>query len=231
MREIPDPPPLLRTVAWCVGLLGLLLGLNIMVTQTVQYVQLRDDVGFLPIKQAYHHLPVWKAAFYTHVFSSIFCLLAAVTQFLPIRNRTVAAIHRWMGRLYVFAVLILACPSGGVLAWYAEGGPVGRAGFLTLTLSWFGTTLAGLLAIRRRKIDAHLAWMTRSYALTFSAVTLREWQHWLNIWLPPDIDLNPITAWLGWIPNLIVAEVWIRWRARRQRSEQRLHESHKDDRK
>jgi len=187
-----------------------------MLEQTLQYHMIRDDVGFLRLKRRYHHLFHWKAAFYAHVFSSIFCLLAAFTQFAPIRTRTLALIHRWSGRAYVFIILLVAAPSGVVLACYAEGGIIGRIGFLTLALLWFTTTAMGLIAIRKRKIQSHLEWMTRSYALVFSAITLRLWQHWLDVLLPAHIDLHPITAWLSWIPNLLLAEILIRLVSRRR---------------
>ena len=54
--------------------------------------------------------------------------------------------------------------------------------------------------------------MIRNYSLTFGAVTLR-------IWLPLFIVLfgierfelsYAIIAWLAWVPNLIVAELFIR---------------------
>jgi Predicted membrane protein (DUF2306) len=212
----PEPPPVLITLAWCAGLLVLFHGWAVMLDQTGQYFQLRDDVGFLPIKRQYHHLFHWKAAFYTHVFSSILTLFAAFTQFLPIRNRALAGLHRSIGKGYVAVVLLVASPSGAVLAWYAEGGWVGRLGFSLLTVLWFTTTALGLHAIWKRNVGQHLVWMTRSYALTFSAVTLREWQHWLDLLLPPNIDLVPITAWLGWVPNLLVAELWIRLKTRRK---------------
>ena len=58
----------------------------------------------------------------------------------------------------------------------------------------------------------HRNWMIRNYSLTFAAVTLR-------IWLPLFIVLfgiehfelsYAIIAWLAWVPNLIVAELFIR---------------------
>jgi hypothetical protein len=205
-----QPPPVLKVLAWVMGLLALLHGATIMAEQTVQYLELRDDAGFLPVKARYHHIAIWKPAFYIHVFSSFFALFAAFTQFLPLRTRRLVRIHRTMGKGYVGVILLIAAPSGAILAVYAEGGWIGKLGFSLLATLWFWSTFAGLRAIKSKQLQQHLAWMTRSYALTFSAVTLREWQLWLNDWLPPHIDLFPITAWLGWVPNLLLAEWWIR---------------------
>lgn len=56
-------------------------GTFLMLKLVMQYSALDDHVGFLQEKQAYLHLKVWKAAFYTHVFSSVLTLLAGFTQF------------------------------------------------------------------------------------------------------------------------------------------------------
>jgi hypothetical protein len=55
--------------------------------------------------------------------------------------------------------------------------------------------------------------MIRSFALTLSAVTLRLWK----LGITNTIDIKPmdayrIVAWLGWVPNLLIAEMYIRLR-------------------
>ena len=58
---------------------------------------------------------------------------------------------------------------------------------------------------------AHRDFMIRSYALTLSAVTLRAWKWAItnSVQLPP-MDVYRAVAWLGWVPNLIAAELLIR---------------------
>ena len=58
----------------------------------------------------------------------------------------------------------------------------------------------------QRDIPAHRRWMTRSYALTTAAITLRIY---LLIILTQNIPFVPAyrtIAWLCWIPNLLLAE-------------------------
>ena len=212
--RMPEPPPIGRVVLWLAVLFALIHGCMALYEQTVQYFALSDGVGFLPLKKKVIHLPHWKSAFYVHVFTSIFALFAAFTQFVPIKNRWLAKVHRWAGRIYVFNILLLCAPSGLLLACYAEGGIVGRLGFATLACLWFATTALGLRAILKRKVSRHQEWMIRSYALTFSAVTLREWQYWFAVLLPPTYNTFPLVAWLGWLLNLMLAEIWIRWKRR-----------------
>ena len=63
--------------------------------------------------------------------------------------------------------------------------------------------------------------MIRNFALTFAAVTLRLWMMPLTLLLG-EVAGCEVTAWICWIPNLIVAEGivqgWFRRRARRRRS-------------
>lgn len=171
----------------------------------------KQEPDFLDVKSHVAHVPHWKAALYTHVFSGMCALCAMLTQFFRSRRPWTIAMHRLMGRMYAVVVLVIAAPSGAILAWYAEGGISGRLGFGTLVALWALTTAEGVRAARARDYALHRAWMIRSFALTLSAVTVREWQFWLGIYLPPHVDINSITAWMGWLPNLLIAECWLRW--------------------
>lgn len=53
--------------------------------------------------------------------------------------------------------------------------------------------------------------MFRSYALTFSAITLRTWKLVLPAIITIDsLTLYQVDAWLGFVPNLLLAEWYIR---------------------
>jgi hypothetical protein len=124
-----------------------------------------------------------------------------------IRQRRIA-VHRWFGRLYVFGVLI-----GGVasllLSMRADGGLATRLGFGMLAVLWLGSTGAAYVHIRNRRIELHRAWMLRSYALTFAAVTLRIWLPLSQIAGIPFQEAYAAIAWLCWVPNLVVVEWFI----------------------
>ncbi|WP_372012686.1 DUF2306 domain-containing protein [Pseudoxanthomonas sp. 10H] len=130
-----------------------------------------------------------------------------------LRNRWLG-LHRWLGRAYVLAVA-----AGGiaalVLALRTTSGGVAAAGFASLGLAWLATTALAVAAIRRRRLAAHRDWMVRSYALTLAAVTLR-------IYLPASQFAGisfaiayPAIAWLCWVPNLLLAEAFLRSRGAR----------------
>ena len=62
-----------------------LLLLSILVTgmlfTVLPYAKGNIDTGFLAFKQVVVSNPLWRTAFYIHVFSSVFTLLAGLTQF------------------------------------------------------------------------------------------------------------------------------------------------------
>ena len=145
-----------------------------------------------------------------HAGVSATALLLGALQFFPrIRTRW-PAWHRRAGTVYV-----ICCMIGGVaallLALGTSAGPIGSAGFGLLGLLWLGTTAQAWRYAKARDFVRHRRWMTRSYALTFAAVTLRLYLPVVFIaHLNPDVGYRAI-SFLCWVPNLIVAELWLRY--------------------
>jgi hypothetical protein len=75
-----------------------------------------------------------------------------------------------------------------------------------------GSTLSAYRHIRQRKLSEHRTWMIRSYALTLAAVTLRLYLPASLIAGFPMTVAYPAIAWLCWIPNLLIAEWFVRSR-------------------
>ena len=179
---------------------------------TLEYFPMRDDAAFLQIKQQYIHISHWMLAFWIHVYSSMFALLAGFTQFAPSILRKKPAVHRWMGKIYVVVVCFITGPSGLVMAFYANGGVSSRLAFGILASLWLATTALAWRAVLHRQWLAHRNWMIRSYALTLSAVTLRAWKYGIvMVFEPRPMDVYRLVAWLGFVPNLLVAEGIILW--------------------
>jgi len=175
-----------------------------------EHFTLKSDVGFLAAKQAYVNNNIWRTAFYIHVFTSIFTLLAGFTQFSSYVLKEHRTLHRILGRIYVIAVLFINFPSGMILAFNANGELPTRIAFIILDSLWFWFTLKAFVEIRKGNITAHRKFMIRSYALTFSAITLRLWKLILsNSFTFDPATLYMIDAWLGFVPNLLFAEWYI----------------------
>ena len=150
------------------------------------------------------HLPVFLA----HVTGGTLSLFLGPWQFWGgLRNRSLS-LHRWIGRLYLCAVLTGSL-AGLYLATIAFGGIASRLGFGSLALLWLGSAVMAYVRVREGNLDAHREWMIRNYALTFAAVTLRLWLPLLMMAGFAFIVAYITIAWLCWVPNVIAAELYI----------------------
>ncbi len=176
---------------------------------TLQYVPVRTDSAFLQTKQDYLHITPWLIAFFIHVFTSMFALAAGFTQFSRFMLRRYKRVHRTVGKYYVIDVLFITGPASFIMALLANGGMSSRIAFTCLSLLWMFTTAKAWQTATAKQFTLHRNWMYRSYALTLSAVILRGWK-WLLIALfhLRPLDACRVVAWMGFVPNLLVAE-WI----------------------
>jgi len=193
-----------RSLAWATMTL---LSLSIVLLAS-RYLTLDPDV-FFPQQRAVYLANT--AAIVAHVVGGMLALLLGPIQFVPAIRRRWPRIHRWIGRGYLGGIAL-----GGVaglwMAQLAYGGPVAQLGFTGLALAWLTASATALLRIRAGDVAGHRAWMIRSFALTFAAVTLRLWLPLLAV---VGVAFEPgyaAVAWLSWVPNLLVAE-WIVRRA------------------
>ena len=186
---------------------------------TVAYLPYNTDVGFLRIKQDYIDIDHWRLAFFVHVYASMWVLLAGFTQFSSRIQDYYPHWHRAFGYVYVTDVLLVTGPAGLLMGFYANGGLPSKISFVTLAVGWIAFTAIALAKAKKGDWVSHRNFMIRSYALTLSAVTLRAWKWSITntVELPP-MDVYRAVAWLGWVPNIIIAELLIRKRYMRKHS-------------
>ena len=179
------------------------------------YFSFQKDVEFLQIKQWVFDTKnktisnIWIIAFYIHVFTSILALLAGFTQFNKSFIKT--DMHRIVGKLYIIVILLLAGPTGFIMGILANGGIISIVSFVLLSLLWWRYTYKAFQYVRLKQYELHSKYMFRSYALTLSAITLRLWKFIIVNYITelPPMELYQVVSWLGWVPNLIVAEILI----------------------
>ena len=173
------------------------------------YIPVKNDAGFLQLKQEYIHITEWRVAFFTHVFTSILVLVAGFTQFSKKFLKQQPKLHRTVGYIYVINILMVTGPSGLLMSFYANGGVSSQTAFVLLSVLWIGFTAMALYKAIKKDFTAHRIFMIRSFALTLSAITLRCWKVLLvNFTDIQPMDRYRIIAWLAWTLNLIIAE-WI----------------------
>lgn len=193
---------LIMILAFCIYLMILII---------LQYIPYNTDVGFLRIKQSYISISTWRWAFFVHVYSSLFVLLAGFSQFNVSLRLNRPSLHRKLGYIYVLNVLCITGPASLIMGFYANGGPTSQIAFVLLSVLWLFFTAKALIKAKQNQFTSHRNFMIRSYALTLSAITLRGWKYLIS----NTTDIHPmhiyqIVAWLGWGLNLIVAEYYIR---------------------
>jgi hypothetical protein len=167
--------------------------------------------NFLAKKQEVVFNVFWRTSFYIHITGGMLALLVGPFQFIKkLRNKWINW-HRASGKLYLGAILFLAGPSGLFMAFYAEGGNIAVVGFCIMAFLWMYTTYMAYETIRKKNVIAHRAWMIRSFALTFAAVTLRLYVPISSaVFHLPGFYVEASSAWVSWVPNLVVAEILIR---------------------
>lgn len=219
----------MKTTAYILGsliaYLALCVATYLMLHMAIEYSSFKTNIHFLKFKQDYIGIPLWRAAFYTHVFSSVLALAAGLTQFSGHVLKNHRRLHRVVGWIYAVDILIINFPAAMIMAYYANGLLPSKIAFTILDCLWFWFTYKAVIAARNRKIDEHKRFMIRSYALTFSAITLRSWKLILAGTLHPDpLTLYMIDAWMGFVPNLLLAEwlIWIR-KKRKLTTAQKVH--------
>jgi len=143
-----------------------------------------------------------------HAGFSIPALAIGPFQFINKFRSRKPELHRFIGKIYIIAVLAGAL-FGFVSALNSWAGLQTQTGFGLVSILWFASALTAWKSARARQFEDHRRWMIRNYAMTFAAVTLR-------LWLPFFIacgfsmkDSYQTVAWLAWVPNLVVAELWI----------------------
>lgn len=156
------------------------------------------------------HIEARPLVFLTHVASALTALALGPLQLITWRGPR-CVWHRWSGRVYVAACLIGAV-SGFGLALSSLSGRISGLGFGLLAIAWFLATATGWRKAVEGQFGQHRRWMIRSLSLTFAAVTLR-----LMLPMVPLTGLDfPVAyraiSFLCWVPNLLLAELWLRTR-------------------
>lgn len=149
-----------------------------------------------------------RTALIVHGVVGALALALGPFQFVSRLRRTRPRWHRVSGRIYLTCILVAGI-SGLWLAFHTPGGLPATSGFFVLAVLWLFTGSLALRAALKQDYAAHRAWMMRSYALTFGAVTLRIY---LGLGVPvagiPFNQVYGMAAWASWAMNLLFVE-WL----------------------
>ncbi|MEM7380873.1 MAG: DUF2306 domain-containing protein [Bacteroidota bacterium] len=153
---------------------------------------------------------LWNAGFYGHILFGGIALLVGWTQFSKKWRTAYLNWHRTLGKVYVLSAFVSGT-CAIYIGFYATGGFITAAGFISLGIIWLYTTFKAYMAIRNGDLKLHQGFMIYSYAACFAAVTLRIWLPFLSMGLG-FITAYKIVAWLCWVPNMFFAYFWVKKR-------------------
>jgi uncharacterized membrane protein len=147
-----------------------------------------------------------------HIVGSAGYALLGAFQFVSRLWRRGASWHRIVGRLLVPCGLLVGLSGIWMTLFYPRPDDASDLLFILRLLFGSGMVLSvvlGYIAIRRRDILQHRAWMMRGYAIGLGAgtqvLTLMAGE---MIAGPPNALGNALLMGAGWVINLVVAE-WI----------------------
>jgi len=174
----------------------------------LQYYDFKNDSSFLLIKQQAVKTGWYLPAFYLHIIGSSIILIVGFLQFLKVvyNNR---ALHRTLGKIYVFGALFFSAPGAYIMTLFINRGRWVTLSFFVQNTLWVAFTLAAWIYIRRGDINTHVNMMRRSYALAFAAVTLRFYIFLFTVFgNGVGFENNYIIiAFASWVPNLLLVEL------------------------
>jgi uncharacterized membrane protein YozB (DUF420 family) len=181
------------------------------------YVLLDRDASRIDVQT-----DVMWIALVIHVPAASVAAVLGALQFVP-RIRADRQRHRRIGRTFLAVGTLAFVVTGIPLALTTPDGNLTRFGVLVPAVLWPLLAVTAWTAIRRREVVRHQEWMTRLYALTLFAITARMVTPILLLVQVPVMDSRyggdvqaavaasiPYGQWLGWIVNLVVAELIIR---------------------
>jgi uncharacterized membrane protein len=133
-------------------------------------------------------------------------------QFAPGFRRRHRRWHRTAGRVLVVAGLTVAVSGAWMTVAYdlpPYDGAVVNAVRLMVSAAMVTSIVLAVVAIRRRDIGRHRAWMIRAYALAMGAGTqVFTLVPWTLVAGPPGVSARAALMTAAWVINLAVAE-WI----------------------
>lgn len=195
-----------RSTSWVPGAL-IALSLVPILAGSARLVELSGGPELLPPRSDPSSVPL-----VVHIVSVIVYAVLGAFQFSARLRRRRNGWHRKAGRLLVVAGLTVALSAVWMTLFYprSHGGDLLFVFRLLAASGMVVSIVLGLLAIRRREIAEHRAWMTRAYAIALGAGT-QVFTLGIGKAIVGSSDLSiALLQGAAWVINLAVAERFIR---------------------
>lgn len=209
----PPVPRLQERRGWGVALTLGLLSVIPGTAGALRLVQLAGGPDLLPDDPRFDSFPV---ALVVHIVASAVFALVGALQFVPRLRRR--GWHRRAGRVVAVAGLLVAGSAIWLTLFYEAKPGTGdllfwfRLGFAS---SMAAALVLGFVAVRRRDMAGHRAWMMRAYAIGLGAGTQAFTEGFGEAIFGTGVVAGDLAKGAAWVINLAVAEWAIRRRVRR----------------
>ena len=198
---LPAPSPVrsrFKTILW------VSLGLTALFVFITSEVLLVTDY---PMYHAYRlQVIADRGLLIPHTLCGTFALLAGPLQFSSRFRQRHLKLHRILGRMYFFSV-ILGAFTGIALA----AGRPGLPGTAMQGAAWIICTTAAVVAARNRQIAVHRQWMARSYAVTFTFVSSRVLNLVPAYWSHLGDVLSAVGVIVFTLVSILLVDLGLNW--------------------
>jgi uncharacterized membrane protein len=219
-RDVPVPPaPSKRSPrrragrgTWLVPLGLIALSVVPIIAGWLRLVELSGGAAILPAK------PTSPVPLVLHVVSASIYSIVGAFQFSAEFRRRRPGWHRAAGRLLVVLGLIVALSALWLTTFtprFEGSGELYRVSRLLFGSAMVLSIVLGFLAIRRRDVARHRAWMIRAYAIALAAGAQVFTLGIGEAIVGKSDTSSALFAGAGWVVNLAVAEWVIRRRPTR----------------
>jgi uncharacterized membrane protein len=148
-----------------------------------------------------------------HISGGLLAISIGPFQFWKAFRNKYLTTHRWLGRIYLVAILT-GSVSSTHLAWTTalEVHWTWALALQGLAFAWITTASMAYISVMRKRIQQHKDWMIRSYVVTFAFVTFRFLTELPMVKeLGSFIEVGPTAIWVSWTVPLLVTEIFINW--------------------
>jgi uncharacterized membrane protein len=203
-----------RGAGWPVPAALIALSAIPLIAGSLRLVQLAGGPAVMPADDRFAAFP---APLVVHIVAAAIYALVGAFQFVPRLRRRHPSWHRHAGRVLAVAGLLVVGSALWITLLYAQ--KPGTGDLLYVLRLAFASAMAaclilGFVAIRRRDITAHRAWMTRAYAIGLGAGTQVFTGGLAAAAFGTGELRGDLAKGAGWAINLTIAEYVIRRRPR-----------------
>ncbi len=167
--------------------------------------------GFNP--EVFGRFLEYKWSLIGHISGGLLAITIGPFQFWKAFRTKYMTTHRWLGRIYLIAILVGAV-SSTYLAWTTALAIhwTWAISLQGLALAWIITAIMAFRAIMKRRIQQHKEWMIKTYVVTFAFVSFR-WLDELAVTqeLGTFIERGPTIIWISWVLPLFITEIILQW--------------------